>query len=90
MDFMDSSYLTGTGNIKLALTGHGSDSATIKQTLSGSGELGVSDGVLSGVDVDAVLRTLETMIRSPAAGRYHRLRPVRGYLADPGRRRYKQ
>ncbi|HEY0963681.1 MAG TPA: AsmA family protein [Pseudomonadales bacterium] len=63
-DFMESQYLTGTANITLALTGRGADSATIKQNLSGSGELGVSDGVLQGVDVDAVLRTLEAMIRS--------------------------
>lgn len=64
LDFMDASYLTGTGNIKLALTGQGIDSTAIKQSLSGSGELAVTDGVLSGVDVDAVLRTLESMIRS--------------------------
>jgi uncharacterized protein involved in outer membrane biogenesis len=64
LDFMDSSYLTGTGTIKLALTGQGLDSTTIKQNLSGSGGLGVTDGVLTGVDVDAVLRTLEAMIRS--------------------------
>ncbi len=64
LDFMDSSYLTGTGTIRLALTGQGVDSTTIKQNLSGNGELGVTDGVLTGVDVDAVLRTLEAMIRS--------------------------
>ncbi|MEY4640691.1 MAG: hypothetical protein RLZZ227_685 [Pseudomonadota bacterium] len=64
MDFMDSSLLTGTGNLRLALTGSGADSATIRRSLSGNGELGVSDGVLSGVDVDAVLRTLEAIIRS--------------------------
>jgi AsmA protein len=63
-DFMESQYLTGTADISLALTGRGADSTTIKQNLSGSGKLGVSDGVLQGVNVDAVLRTLETMIRS--------------------------
>ncbi|MGV3592726.1 MAG: AsmA family protein [Gammaproteobacteria bacterium] len=63
-DFMESQYLTGTANITLALTGRGADSNTIKQSLSGSGDLGVSDGVLQGVDVDAVLRSLEAMIRS--------------------------
>lgn len=65
-DFMESQYLTGTANITLALTGRGADSVAIRQSLGGSGELGVSDGVLQGVDVDAVLRTLETMIRSRA------------------------
>ncbi len=64
MDFMDANYLTGTGTIQLALTGRGIDSTTIKSSLSGSGELGVTDGVLQGVDVDAVLRTVETMIRN--------------------------
>jgi uncharacterized protein involved in outer membrane biogenesis len=64
MDFMDADYLSGTGTIQLALTGRGLDSTTIKSSLTGSGELGVSDGVLSGVDVDAVLRAIETMIRN--------------------------
>lgn len=64
MDFMDSDYLTGTGTIQLALSGRGSDSNLIKQSLTGSGQLEVSEGVLQGVDVDAVLRTLEAMIRS--------------------------
>ena len=65
-DFMQAQYLTGTGNIQLALSGRGIDSTTIKRNLNGSGALSVSDGVMSGVDVDAVLRTLETMIRSRA------------------------
>ena len=63
-DFMDADYLTGTGDIKLALTGRGTDSAQIKRNLSGSGSLGVADGVLSGVDVEAVLRQVELMIRT--------------------------
>ncbi len=64
MDFMDANYLIGTGNITLALTGRGIDSTAIKSSLTGIGELGVTDGVLQGVDVDAVLRTVETMIRN--------------------------
>ncbi len=63
-DFMDADYLTGTGDIRLALSGRGADSAEIKRNLFGSGSLAVTDGVLSGVDVDAVLQRIELMIRS--------------------------
>ena len=63
-DFMDASYLTGHGNIELTLEGRGNDSAMIKQNLNGAGKLALSDGVLSGVDVGATLKVIETMIRS--------------------------
>lgn len=62
-DFMDASYVSGVGNISLALTGRGTDTATIKRNLNGTGSLVLQDGVLEGVDVGSVLAQVETMIR---------------------------
>lgn len=64
MDFMEASYATGIANIDLRLSGQGADTPTIKQSLRGAGSLQLEDGVLTGVDVSAVLNTVETMIRS--------------------------
>lgn len=63
-DFMDATYLTGSGNIELALQGRGADVPTIKRNLNGSGKLALEDGVLGGVDVGSTLALVETMIRS--------------------------
>jgi uncharacterized protein involved in outer membrane biogenesis len=62
-DFMDATYLTGTGNIQLALSGSGADTMTIKRNLNGNGSLRLENGVLTGVDVADVLGRIETMIR---------------------------
>ena len=62
-DFMDATYVTGTGNVQLALTGSGADTATIKRNLNGTGSLDLQEGVLQGVDVGGVLTQVETMIR---------------------------
>src|SRR5690606_29051044 len=50
-DFMDSSYVSGRGNVRLDLRGSGSDTAAIKRNLDGSGSIQLEDGVLQGVDV---------------------------------------
>lgn len=63
MDFMDATYATGIANIQLSLAGQGADTPAIKRSLNGSGSLQLEDGVLQGVDVGAVLSTVETMIR---------------------------
>jgi AsmA protein len=63
-DFMDSSYVSGKGNVSLSLTGSGADTASIKRNLNGNGSIKLQDGVLQGVDVSAVLASIETMIRS--------------------------
>ncbi len=62
-DFMDATYVTGKGNVQLALTGHGADTANIKRNLNGTGSLDLEDGVLEGVDVGGVLAQVESMIR---------------------------
>jgi AsmA protein len=67
-DFMDASYVSGTGNISLSLTGRGTDTATIKRNLNGTGALGLQDGVLQGVDVGSVLEQVERMIREQRPG----------------------
>jgi uncharacterized protein involved in outer membrane biogenesis len=63
-DFMESTYVTGKGNVSLSLSGSGSDTASIKRNLDGNGSIQLQDGVLQGVDVSAVLASIETMIRS--------------------------
>lgn len=63
-DFMDAAYVSGSGNVRLSLAGSGADSAAIKRNLNGSGSIQLQDGVLQGVDVAAVLASIETMIRS--------------------------
>lgn len=63
-DFMDSTYVTGKGNVSLSLSGSGADTASIKRNLDGNGSIQLQDGVLQGVDVSAVLASIETMIRS--------------------------
>lgn len=67
-DFMDATYLTGNGTIELALNGRGADAAALMSSLSGNGSLVLADGVLSGIDVGAVLQSVETMIRSRSVG----------------------
>ena len=68
LDLMDASYLSGRGNVRLAVNGSGSDSTAIQQSLNGNGSIELEDGVLKGVDVASVLRQLETMIRSRRPG----------------------
>jgi len=63
-DFMEATYVTGKGNVSLNLSGSGSDTASIKRNLDGNGSIQLQDGVLQGVDVSAVLASIETMIRS--------------------------
>ena len=66
-DFMDATYVSGTGNIQLSLTGRGADTATIKRNLNGTGAMDLQDGVLQGVDVGSVLSQVESMIREQRA-----------------------
>ena len=63
-DFMDATYVSGTGNIQLSLTGSGTTISDIIGSLNGTGSLDLVDGVLIGVDVGSVLTQVETMIRS--------------------------
>lgn len=67
-DFMDATYVSGTGNINLSLAGRGTDTATIKRNLNGTGSLDLQDGVLQGVDVGSVLEQVERMIRDQRPG----------------------
>lgn len=62
-DLLDATYLTGRGTVRLNLQGTGTDREALQRTLNGNGWLELENGVLNGVDVAAVLRQLETMIR---------------------------
>jgi AsmA protein len=63
-DFMDASYVSGSGNINFSLNGRGTDISAIKSSLNGSGNVDLHEGILQGVDVGNVLTQVETMIRS--------------------------
>jgi len=71
-DLLDASYLSGRATVDLAVSASGETVTALQETLSGSGRLAVEDGVLQGVDVAAVLRQLETMLRSRRAGELQR------------------
>jgi AsmA protein len=63
-DLMNSSYLSGKGNVELSLQAKGDDSVVLRRNLNGNGKLVVEDGVLSGTDIGATLMAVETMIRA--------------------------
>jgi len=71
-DLMDASYVSGRGNVRLVVNGSGFNSTAIQQSLNGNGSVQLEDGVLKGVDVAAVLRQVETMIRSRQPGSLER------------------
>ncbi|MCC6202017.1 MAG: AsmA family protein [Gammaproteobacteria bacterium] len=59
-----SGQVAGTAEFAAALTGSGADSALLKQSLAGPGTFMIRDGVYHGIDIPAVLRQTELMIRS--------------------------
>ncbi|MEX0619305.1 MAG: AsmA family protein [Pseudohongiellaceae bacterium] len=63
-DLMDATYVSGYGNIELALSSNGGDTAALAENLDGSGRIELENGVLSGVDIVSVLGQIETMLRS--------------------------
>lgn len=63
-DFLDATYLSGKGNVQLALNGRGATTNALKRSLNGSGAINLEDGVLSGIDVGDTLARVETMIRN--------------------------
>lgn len=63
-DLLDTSYLSGKGNVALDLSARGADSETMKHSLKGNGRIDLRDGVLRGVNVSAVLAQVEAMIRT--------------------------
>ena len=69
VDLKGKSDLSGLVNFEARLTGNGSDSRRLTNTLNGQATFAVQNGVFRGVDVPAVLRAAETMIETkrPAA-----------------------
>jgi len=69
VDMKGKSDLSGIVNFEARLTGSGSDSKRLTNTLNGQATFAVQNGVFRGVDVPAVLRAAETMIETkrPAA-----------------------
>jgi len=64
------SSLVGTADLSFEqLTGSGMNAAQIKSTLTGKGELKVTDGVLRGVDIRKALEQVEIMLESKTPGK---------------------
>ena len=64
MDFMGASSASGIGNVELAMTAQGADTAAMKGSLMGTGHIALNDGVLRGIDVGKVLEQVEIMLES--------------------------
>ncbi len=63
-DFSGSSYLSGISDLNLTLTTKGADTVTLRRNLDGSGKLMLRNGELQGTDIQAVLKSVETSLRS--------------------------
>jgi AsmA protein len=64
VDLTGKSDLSGIVNFEARLSGSGSDSKRLTNTLNGQATFAVQNGVFRGVDVPAVLRAVEVMIES--------------------------
>jgi len=64
IDVVGSANAKGTANISLALSSTGADINTLRNTLSGTGDILFEKGTLIGVDVKSVLHQVEIMIES--------------------------
>jgi AsmA protein len=64
VDLTGKSDLSGIVNFEARLTGSGTESRRLTNTLNGQATFAVQNGVFRGVDVPAVLRAVEVMIES--------------------------
>jgi AsmA protein len=89
-DTVNNDTLSGTVSFNAALAAAGGSEQHIRQTLSGTGTFGTTDGVFRGVDAVAILRSVEQMIECkcpvpPPKGGETRFRTLGGTLqADKG------
>ena len=68
-DVVGSANAKGTANIALALSSKGADINTLRNSLSGTGDILFEKGTLIGVDVKNVLHQVEIMIESKNFGK---------------------
>ena len=68
-DIAGAANLKGTGSINLALSSTGADVNTLRNSLSGKGNILFEKGTLIGVDVRHVLQQVELMIESKQFGK---------------------
>ena len=61
-DLKDNDSLAGAVSFDAALQAVGGRAAQVKQTLTGTGRFGITDGVFRGVDAVAILRAVEQII----------------------------
>jgi AsmA protein len=67
-DFINIDRVSGTGAFNFDLTTRGSTQNQIVNALAGSGNINFQNGALTGVDLGAVARTLETVVNLGGAG----------------------
>lgn len=63
-DMTGDAAITGKGNVSLNLTSTGADVNTLRNTLGGTGELALEDGIFKGVDIPRILKDIEIKIEN--------------------------
>ncbi len=65
-DVADKDFLEGTAKAQIVLSMTGEDSARVRQTLSGNGNLTFSDGAVTGVDLAGMARNVKAALEGEA------------------------
>jgi AsmA protein len=65
-DVADKDFLEGTAKAQIVLSMTGEDSARVKQTLGGKGNLSISDGAITGVDLAHMARNVKAAFEGGA------------------------
>jgi AsmA protein len=66
--FMGVDRITGTGNVSFDVTAQGASPKAIIASLGGKGEIAFRDGMIKGVDLAAVARTIQSALTGAAVG----------------------
>lgn len=67
IDLMGESSVSGVANIKASLTTRGNSMAAIKSTLNGNAEFSFQDGAITGIDVGALIKQAEAVLKGDLA-----------------------
>ena len=68
VSFMGIDRITGGGNVSLDVAAQGASPKAIVSSLSGKGEIAFKDGMIKGVDLAGVARTIQSALSSAAVG----------------------
>lgn len=67
IDLMGESSVSGVANIKASLTTRGNNMTAIKSTLNGNAEFSFQDGAITGIDVGALIKQAEAVLKGDLA-----------------------